>query len=39
MSKGKQAPIIEVQRERWVLDGNVEISRSFEVTTARHPRS
>lgn len=32
-------PTIEISEEQWMLDGNVEISRSFDVTMIRHPRS
>lgn len=36
--KGGKSPAVE-KTEKWVLDGNVEISRSFDVTTVRQTRS
>lgn len=39
LPKSAKPPTIEVAGERWVLDGTVEISRSFDVDTIRHPRS
>lgn len=39
LPKSVKRPSIEISEDRWLLDGNVEISRSFEVTMIRHPRS